>query len=145
MQNCVCKKMPKNTSGGPSGDPFWDPKWPQIDVGGAKIANISGKSRFLDGPFFDRFFEHRTKSKNKPKKRPTPGPPFGTTVRAEPGGEVRRGKLSRYGKDFRFDLTRQHPGGVRRIQTLRAFRRPNFGGLDAWRVGGLGGNFVKID
>ena len=32
------------------------------------------------------------------------------------GGEVRRGKLSRYGKESAQDLTRQHPGGVRRIQ-----------------------------
>ena len=31
-------------------------------------------------------------------------------------------------------LTRQHPGGVRRIQSLRAFRRPH---LDAWMLGCL--------
>ena len=56
MQNCVWKKMPKNTSGGPSGDPFWDPKWPQIDVGGTKIAKIFDQKsswnefRIPDGP-----------------------------------------------------------------------------------------------
>ena len=43
MQSCVWKKRPKNTSGGPSGDPFWDPKSPQIDVGGTELAKISGK------------------------------------------------------------------------------------------------------
>ena len=66
MHNCVWKTRPKNTSGGPSGDPFWDPKWPQIDVGNPTIAKISGKSRFFDRPFFDRFFKHR---KNRKKKR----------------------------------------------------------------------------
>ena len=56
MQNCVWKKRPKNTSGGPSGDPFWDPKWPQIDVGGTKIAKIFDQKsswnefRIPDGP-----------------------------------------------------------------------------------------------
>ena len=34
---------------------------------------------------------------------------------------------------LRFRLARR--ARVRRIQTLCAFRRPNFGGLDAWRVG----------
>lgn len=43
----------------------------------------------------------------------------------------------------RFNSARQHPGGVWRIQTLRAFRRPDFGGLDAWRVGGLGGMLLN--
>ena len=69
MQNCVRKKRPENTSGGPSGDPFWDPKSPKIDVGGTKIAKISGKSRFLDRPFFDRFFEHGKKQKKTEKRR----------------------------------------------------------------------------
>ena len=59
MQNCVWKKRPKNTSGGPSGDPFWDPKWPQIDVGGTKIAKIFDQKsswnefRIPDGPRID--------------------------------------------------------------------------------------------
>ena len=66
----------------------------KIDVGGTKIAKISGKSRFFDRPFFDRFFEHRKKRKKNRKKAPTGGPPDRTTVSAEPGGEVRRGKLS---------------------------------------------------
>ena len=40
---------------------------------------------------------------------------------AEPGGEVRRGKLSEYGRvwqslsEYGVGLARQHPGGVRRI------------------------------
>ena len=56
MQSCVWKKRPKNTSGGPSGDPFWDPKWPQIDVGGTKIAKMFDQKsswnefRIPDGP-----------------------------------------------------------------------------------------------
>ena len=59
MQSCVWKKRPKNTSGGPSGDPFWDPKWPQIDVGGTKIAKIFDQKsswnefRIPDGPRID--------------------------------------------------------------------------------------------
>ena len=59
MQNCVWKKRPKNTSGGPSGDPFWDPKWPQIDVGGTEIAKIFDQKsswnecRIPDGPRID--------------------------------------------------------------------------------------------
>ena len=56
MQSCVWKKRPKNTSGGPSGDPFWDPKWPQIDVGGTEIVKIFDQKsswnefRIPDGP-----------------------------------------------------------------------------------------------
>ena len=40
---------------------------------------------------------------------------------AEPGGEVRRGKLSEYGRvwqslsEYGVDSARQHPGGVRRM------------------------------
>ena len=68
MQNCVWKKRPKNTSGRPSGDPFWVPKSPKIDVGGTEIAKISGKSRFFDRPLFDRFFEHRKKRKKTKKE-----------------------------------------------------------------------------
>ena len=69
MQNCVRKKRTENTSGGPSEDPFWDPKSPKIDVGGIKIAHISRKSRFFDRPFFDRFFEHGKKQKKNEKRR----------------------------------------------------------------------------
>ena len=59
MQSCVWKERPKKTSGGPSGDPFWDPKWPQIDVGGTKIAKIFDQQsswnefRIPDGPRID--------------------------------------------------------------------------------------------
>ena len=52
-------------------------------------------------PFFGfcPFFRAPKKPEKIQKKRPTGRPPFGTTVRAEPGGDVRRGKLSGFGKE----------------------------------------------
>ena len=50
--------------------------------------------------------------------------------RARRGGK--EGKPLRDRWETELDLTRQHPGGVRRIQMLRAFRRSH---LDALRIG----------
>ena len=50
------------------------------------------------------------------------------------GGGKASGSTEGYRKDFGLIL---HAGRMRRIQTLRAFRRPQPGGLEACRLGGL--------
>ena len=112
------KKHRKSTLRGP----VLGPKIAEIDVGGSKIANIGGKNRFFDRPFFHRFFEHRKNRKN-PKKD--------ASIRSAGSGRRstrtrRRGKerqaLRETGMESELGLTRQHPGGVRRI--LSASRIP---------------------
>ena len=88
MQNCVRKKRPKKTSGGPYGDPIWNPKWPKIDVGDAKNANISWKCFLLAVRFLTVFSTTEKPGKSSKKKRPGPqGPARG--VPKSPGPRSR--------------------------------------------------------
>ena len=62
MQNCVWKKMPKNTSGGPSGTPFWDPKRTRINFEISKIVPKTKKNEIF-GPSGN---EAKKRSKKNP-------------------------------------------------------------------------------
>ena len=73
-------------------------KWLKIDVGGPKIANISGKSRFVVHPFFHRFLKHQKNPKNVETKDARPGSSERVGGLAEAAGKVRKGNPSGTGR-----------------------------------------------
>ena len=87
----------------------------KIEVGGLKIAKISGKSRFFDHPLFQRLFA----CEKKYKKSRTTGASSNYAGRvgglAEAAGKVRKGNPSGTGDLTHPSRTTQHPVGVRRI------------------------------
>ena len=56
MQNSVRKQIPKNTSGGPSGDPFWEPKSTEIDARSLRKRDFGGKNSIFGGTCFLHIF-----------------------------------------------------------------------------------------
>ena len=52
MQNSVRKRIPKNASGGPSGDPFWEPKSTEIDARSLRKRDFGGKKSIFGGTRF---------------------------------------------------------------------------------------------
>ena len=52
MQNSVRKQIPKNTSGGPSGDPFWEVKSTEIDARSLRKRDFGAKNSIFGGTRF---------------------------------------------------------------------------------------------
>ena len=101
------------------------------------------KKSIFGGSVFLPFFRAPKKTEKSRKKEANSGSTFRNDGPAEPGGEVRRGKLSEYGgvwQEVGTDLARQHPGGVRRIEDASA-RSPHpemAGPADGVAQSGLG-------
>ena len=89
----------------------------------SKSPKFPGKKNDFLTVRFLTVFSSTEKTENIENKRPTCGSWFGTTVRAEPGGEVRRGKLS--GRPVRSPLECNTPAPRRGTANLiRSARSP---------------------